>query len=649
MNDFVQLRQYATILRRSWWVIVLVAALGGGIGYELSGILPKVYTAYTTLIVGQSIDAANLESKDFQVGEQLVQTYANLVRREPVLRGTVEALKLSSTWQELRPRVQTRRVEGTQLLEVVVEADSPEEARRMANEIARQLMLLGPAAHQQDAETSFVSDQLTGLRSKIEASQARIDKLQAVLAALEAAEPLSTQPSKQAQEIQREIDTNESLIADWQNNYTQIIGIRSRTKPSNNLTVIEPGQVDISATRPKKLVNTLVAGGVSMSLAVVYLLLRASLNSAIGSVEDIGSLLGLVSLGSIGVIKGKHLPQKLITVRKPFSEVSESYRILSGNLWPILADRQAQTILVTSPVAGEGKTITVSNLAVVMAQSGLKTIVVDADLRRPRLHEIFELSNAKGLTDLVQSSEVKISPVPRRLKQRSRSTDVVQSSEVRIHDILQSTSVKNLQVITSGTLPPNPSELLHLLNSLRMRQLLAGLKELADVILVDSSPILPVADTAALSNKMDAVILVIQAGHTEQDVARQAVSNLHQVDAKLLGGVLNRVPSKRGTRYAHVATRMYHALGRQISLRESFVTRDRSVWYRFSTLFIRRPTNGYGDAQGSQDVMLDSSEERRDAIVLDWNIPSVVSSSTQADTIPADDNDTMTGSQNSQQ
>jgi succinoglycan biosynthesis transport protein ExoP len=649
VNDFVQLRQYANILRRSWWVIVLVAALGGGIGYELSGIQPKIYTAYTTLIVGQSIDAANLESKDFQVGEQLVQTYANLVRREPVLRGTVEALKLSSTWQELRLRVQTRRVEGTQLLEIVVEADSPEEARRTANEIARQLMLLGPATHQQDAETSFVSDQLTGLRSKIEASQARIDKLQAVLAALEAAEPLTTQLSKQAQEIQREIDTSESLIADWQNNYTQIIGIRSRTKSSNNLTVIEPGQVDISATRPKKLVNTLVAGGVSMSLAVVYLLLRASLNSAIGSVEDIGSLLGLVSLGSIGIIKGKHLPQKLITVRKPFSEVSESYRILSGNLWPILADRQAQTILVTSPVAGEGKTITVANLAVVMAQSGLKTIVVDADLRRPRLHEIFELSNAKGLTDLVQSSEVKISPVFRRSKQRGRSTHVVQSSEVEIHDILQSTGMKNLQVITSGTLPPNPSELLNLFNSLHMRQLLAGLKEMADVILVDSSPILPVADTAALSNKMDAVILVIQAEHTKQDVARQAVSNLQQVDAKLLGGVLNRVPSRRGARYANVATHMYHALGRQVSLREGFVTRDRSVWDRFSTLFIRQPTNGYDDAQGSQDVMLDSSEERHDAIVLHWNIPSVVSSSTQAETIPADDNDTMTGSLNDQQ
>jgi succinoglycan biosynthesis transport protein ExoP len=647
MNDFVQLRQYAIILRRSWWVIVLMAALGGGIGYEISEIQPKVYTAYTTLIVGQSIDAANLESKDFQVGEQLVQTYANLVRREPVLRGTVEALQLSSTWQELRLKVQTRRVEGTQLLEVVVEADSPDEARRTANEIAHQLMLLGPAAHQQDAETSFVSDQLTGLRSKIEASQAKIDKLQAVLAELEAAEPLATQPSKQAQEIQREIDTNESLIADWQNNYTQIIGIRSRTKPSNNLTVIEPGQVDISATRPKKLVNALVAGGISMSLAVVYLLLRASLKNAIGSAEDMGSLLGLVSLGSIGIINGKYLPQKLITVRKPFSEVSESYRILSGNLWPILADRQAQTILVTSPVAGEGKTITVANLAVVMAQSGLKTILVDADLRRPRLHEIFELSNAKGLTDLVQSSEVKISPVLHRSKQRGRSTHVVQSSEVEIHDILQSTSVKNLQVITSGTLPPNPSELLNLLNSLRMRQLLTGLKDLADVILVDSSPILPVADTAALSNKMDAVILVIQAEHTKQDVARQAVSNLQQVDAKLLGGVLNQVPSRRGTRYANVAT-LYHALERQVSMREGF-TRDRSVWDRFSTLFIRRTTNGYGDAQGSQDVMLDSSEEHHDAIVLNWNIPSVVSSPTQADTIPADDNDIITGSQNGQQ
>jgi len=647
MNDFVQLRQYVTILSRSWWVIILVAALGGGIGYEISRLQPKVYTATTTLIVGQSIGAANLESKDFQIGEQLVQTYANLVRREPVLQGTVEALKLTGTWQDLQPRVQTRRVEGTQLLEIVVQADSPEEARRNANEITRQLMLLGPAANQLDAETSFVSDQLAGLRSKIEVSQARIDKLQATLAELHAAEPLSTESSKQAQDIQREIDTNESLIADWQNNYTQIIGIRSRTRSSNNLTVIEPGHVDLSATRPKKSVYTLVAGGVSMSLAIVYLLLRASLNTALGTAEDMGSLLGLVSLGSIGIIKAKHLPQKLITVRKPFSQISEAYRILSGNLWPILAHRQAQTILVTSPVVGEGKTVTVANLAVVMAQSGLKTIVVDADLRRPKLHEIFALSNAKGLTDLIQSSEVRIAAVPRRSKQRSRSTDVIQSSEVQIHDILQSTGVKNLRAITSGSLPANPSELLNLLNSLRMRQVLASLRDMADVILLDSSPVLPVADTAALSNKMDAIILVIQAGHTKQDVARQAVSKLQQVDAKLLGGVLNRVSSRRGIRYAKVATRVYDALGRRGSLREGFVTRDRSVWDRFSTLLIRRPSNGHGDAQGSEELVLDSGEEYHDTIVLDSNIPSAVSSSTQEDTVPVDK--ILIRSQNGQQ
>jgi len=637
MNDFVQLRQYAAILSRLWWVIILVAVLGGAIGYVTSRLQPKIYTASATLIVGQSIGAANVETKDFQIGEQLVQTYANLVRREPVLLGTVEALSLSGTWQDLRSKVQTRRVEGTQLLEIIVEADSPEDARRTVNEITRQLMLLGPGENQQDAETSFVSDQLAGLRSNIETSQARVAQLQTKLAAAQAAVPQSTESRRQAQDIQREIDTIESLIADWQNNYSQIIGIRSRTRSTNNLTIIEPGHVDLSATRPKKSVYTLVAGGVSMSLAIIFLLLRASLNTTLGSANDMSSLLGLVSLGSIGIIKAKQLPQKLVTVRKPFSELSETYRILSGNLWPILADRQAQTILVTSPVVGEGKTLTVANLAVVMAQSGLKTIVVDADLRRPRLHEIFEISNAKGLTDLIQSSDVPIAAVARRSKQRSRSADVIQSSEVEIHDILQSTSVKNLRVITSGTLPPNPSELLNLLNSLRMRQLLASLRNMADVILLDSSPVLPVADTAALSNKVDAVILVIQAGRTKQDFARQAVSNLQQVDAKLLGGVLNRVSSRRGIRYANVVTRAYQVLGRQGSLQGAVMTRDRSVWDRFSTLFIRPPTNGHSDAQRSEDLVLDTSEEYHDTNVLDSNIPSVMGASTQEAPIPADE------------
>jgi capsular exopolysaccharide synthesis family protein len=159
-----------------------------------------------------------------------------------------------------------------------------------------------------------------------------------------------------------------------------------------------------------------------------------------------------------------------------------------------------------------------------MAQSGLKTIIVDADLRRPVQHQIFQVPYLGGLTELLCSPELEIK------------------------DRLRSTSVENLHLITSGVLPPNPSELL---GSQRMRQLLDSLNQMADVVILDSPPVVAVTDAAVLSNRVDGVVLVTYAGQTRRDVARQAVLNLQQAGANLLGGVLNGISKREGGYYYH--------------------------------------------------------------------------------------------------
>ncbi|MFB0535544.1 MAG: CpsD/CapB family tyrosine-protein kinase [Anaerolineae bacterium] len=204
----------------------------------------------------------------------------------------------------------------------------------------------------------------------------------------------------------------------------------------------------------------------------------------------------------------------LITVADPRSPVSEAYRTLRTNLDFSSLDKPIKTMLVTSAGPEEGKSTVLANLAVTTAQTGRKVILVDCDLRRPSLHDIFDLKNDRGLTTMVVNDAAMESPP------------------------LQDTGVQGLQLVCSGPLPPNPSELL---GSRRMEEIIAALLERADVVLFDAPPVVAVTDAAVLSTKVDGVLLVINAGGTKRDYARAATARLEKVNANLLGAVLNNV------------------------------------------------------------------------------------------------------------
>ncbi|HID64590.1 MAG TPA: polysaccharide biosynthesis tyrosine autokinase [Anaerolineae bacterium] len=204
----------------------------------------------------------------------------------------------------------------------------------------------------------------------------------------------------------------------------------------------------------------------------------------------------------------------LITVADPRSPVSEAYRTLRTNLDFSSLDKPIKTMLVTSAGPEEGKSTVLANLAVTTAQAGRKVILADCDLRRPTLHNIFNLKNDAGLTTMVVDDAAVESPP------------------------LQDTGVEGLQLVSSGPLPPNPSELL---GSRRMEEIIAALLERADVVLFDAPPVVAVTDAAVLATKVDGVLLVINAGGTKRDYARAAKARLEKVNANLLGAVLNNV------------------------------------------------------------------------------------------------------------
>lgn len=215
------------------------------------------------------------------------------------------------------------------------------------------------------------------------------------------------------------------------------------------------------------------------------------------------------------------LKRRLLAHNSPKDPVAEQYRTLRTNIQFSNVDQDIKTIVLTSSGAEEGKSTTSSNLATVYAQQGLNVLLIDADLRKPTGHYTFRLENHIGLTNV--------------LTRQSTLAQAVQESEI-----------PHLSVLTSGPIPPNPSELLA---SAQMAELLKEMKEQFDMIIFDTPPILAVADAQILANQVDGTILVVSSGKTEKDAALKSKELLSNAKGKLLGVVLNNRKVEEGNYY----------------------------------------------------------------------------------------------------
>ncbi|NWG18655.1 MAG: CpsD/CapB family tyrosine-protein kinase [Chloroflexi bacterium] len=213
---------------------------------------------------------------------------------------------------------------------------------------------------------------------------------------------------------------------------------------------------------------------------------------------------------------------RLITLNDPRSAAAEAYRTLRTNLMFSSVEQPIHTLLVTASSADEGKSVLLANLAVAFAQGGNKTILVDADLRKPSQHDIWGLSGERGLTTMI-------------LEDAALSTPP-----------LVNTEVANLQVLPAGPLPPNAADML---SSQRMTEIIGLLKARANYVLFDSPPVLAATDAALLGSKLDGVLLVVRAGHTRRDQAARARQALERVHVRIVGAVLSGAPKERAAGY----------------------------------------------------------------------------------------------------
>lgn len=229
---------------------------------------------------------------------------------------------------------------------------------------------------------------------------------------------------------------------------------------------------------------------------------------------------GLPVLGHVpaSASRGKQRTQ-VVSLARPTSRVAEAYRSLRTSVHFLCLDKRIGILQVTSPIAAEGKSTTAANLAAVLAQAGQRVLILDCDLRRPRIHDYFGLSNEIGFTSVLRG-EV---PIEAALQHFENDDHL------------------SLTLMASGPVPPNPSELLA---SERAASVIRDLQSHADIVIVDSPPLLPVTDAAIVAGIVEATLLVVMSGLTTRKSTQRAIERLAQVDANLIGLVLNRTPAE---------------------------------------------------------------------------------------------------------
>jgi capsular exopolysaccharide synthesis family protein len=342
-------------------------------------------------------------------------------------------------------------------------------------------------------------------------------------------------PALTQQQLQTTLALYQQIYSNLLSSLANVQLAKARSAPS--ISAVEAATPPAVPIQPKLLRNVLLGLIAGVMITVLTAFTLELLDDTIKTPEEVNQHLRLPVIGLIGeieAIKGKNGARYsgIFVAENPLSPIAEAFRTLRANLDFASVDKPIKTLLITSVGPGEGKSTVAVNLAAIMAQRERKVILLDADLRRPTIHHYLGLSNRRGLTDL--------------LREQTKAVDVISSL-----------GNPPIDVILSGDLPPNPTELLE---SEKMTRILAELKDEADIVIADSPPAI-VADPIALSAKMDGVLLIVEPGKTKIGAAQVLLEQLHRAGARIVGVVLNPVSHKRGHYYTkyHYYTSYYYS------------------------------------------------------------------------------------------
>jgi non-specific protein-tyrosine kinase len=509
----LELKRYILLLRRWWWLVSLITFLFGTFGFVNSFRTPATYEAKTTLLIDPAQNlTSSIDYTTLLVSQQLGKTYTELLRTPTLLDKVAKSLNLTISGERLSGLVKVQSLPNTQLLVLTVDDTDPQRAVLVANSIAEQFNI-----QNRDLQDNRYAAARQSLQDELQKIQTDITSTQATLDAVKT----STTPDQLAEQTRLQ-----TQLSEYRNSYTTLFksyqDIRlAEAQNTSNLSMAQPAQ-DAAKIGPNPPLATIQIGLLGLVLSVGIIFLIDYFDDSIKTTEQIEFLINSATLGIISRIKNGNLSSKLVTLTQPSSPTAEAYRVLRANIEFSEVDTRIRTLLITSSYPGEGKSTTAANLAIAIAQSGKKVILVDCDLRRPSLHKYFRQSNIRGVT-----------------------TVLLEAGGSAI-DHLVPIGIPNLRFMPSGLIPPNPSELM---GSRRMLELVEELKSLCDIVIFDSSPILPVIDPTLLSRILDATLLVVSAGTTRVGALKKSCVQVSQSGTRVLGVVLNRVSAGNSSYY----------------------------------------------------------------------------------------------------
>lgn len=514
------LQRYLRMLGRWWWLLLISTLIPMAVSYTLMARKPPMYQARATLMVGTSLQTLNPDPWQMNLSTTLAGAYAELAKQGPVLEAVIERLGLPRTPEQLVQQIETRIYSGAQLLEIRVVDANPEVAALIANTLTDELIRRSPASGTSDPEQqAFVRRQMADLQARIEEVNQEMERLTETMANMTSATEIK--------EVQDRITALETVKTTYQARYADFLQLYNPESP-NLLSLFDAASPPPKPIASRNGLIIAVSGVAGLMLAIAALILMDYLDTSIRWENDaVQTSLGLPILGAIPQItrrqrNGSPVHHAAIPV------LSESVHGIQTQIFFAHPNRAPRTLLVTSPGAQEGKSFVLAHLAMALTEAGYRVIVADVDLRRPTLHEFFEQPNVIGVANLLDG----------------------QQNDLRPSTALRPTGVERLWLLPAGRTSVEPALLV---GSRRFQALLEELKKYADVVLLDSPPVLGPPEAILLAGMVDATLMVVDDGITRHTAARKARDRLMgREGVNLLGVVFNRVqPSSYGYAYGY--------------------------------------------------------------------------------------------------
>lgn len=501
----MDINQIIKILRTRKFIIYQAVIIIFIVAMVASYFQKPVYEATATIMLkekdmGTSMLFGDILNQFGSQPERSLQTQIKLITLRPVLQSVIDKLKLNIEPGDLHKKIDIESEGNANLLTVSVKDGSPYRAAKIANTTVEEY--LNSSRHITTTELSRARQEVS---KKLKDTEEEI-----IVLAKETAKKKNSVPD----DLKAKMDMATGIYVMLAEKHEQL-KISEELRTSEAL-LVAPAVVPEKPVFPKPMQTAVISliGGLMVGIAFAFGI--DQLDNTIRTTEDAEAIYKLPVIGQIPYQDTlMKLDDKTLVKLHPKSTGAEAYRTIRTNIEYFNAEKSIRTIMIASANPQEGKSVAGINIAIAFAQTGKKVILVSCDLRKPSIHNYTHTSNTKGLSNYLAGY-----------------TDIVE-------DVMQDSDIENLKIITSGPLPPNPSELL---GSKRMEQLINELREKMDYIIFDTPPILAVTDSTVLAKFSDGAIIISDYKRTSKDDGKKIISALEKTGVRQLGVVINNIP-----------------------------------------------------------------------------------------------------------